>query len=168
MLCDDCRKNPATVRLIAIVDGNKTERNLCAACVARQKLQLRTDSSQSMLSAIISGANRMTMKYPGLRCSACGMEYDDFLKTSRLGCAQCYQDFKAQLRPLLIRLHGRAQHAGRVPEHVNDSLKVLSRMEHLRREMDLAVACEDFEHAAVLRDEMRELASACNGGIENA
>ncbi len=167
MLCDDCKKNPATVRLIAIVDGNKTERNLCASCVARQKLQLRSDGVQSMLSAIISGAGKTTIKHPGLRCSACGMEYDDFLKTSRLGCAQCYQDFRAQLRPLLIRLHGRAQHAGRVPERVEDSLKALSRMEHLRREMDLAVACEDFEQAAALRDEMRMLAATCQGGKIN-
>lgn len=169
MLCDECGKNQATVRLIAIVNGNKTERNLCPVCVARQKQQLRSDGVQSMLSAIITGARRTTVKHPGLRCTNCGLEYDEFQKTSRLGCANCYQDFRAQLRPLLLRLHGRAQHAGRVPEKVEETMKTKSKMEQLRREMDLAVACEDFEQAAVIRDELRALSAVgCEGETRDA
>ncbi len=167
MLCDECKKNPATVRLVAIIDGTKTERNLCAQCMAKQKLQMRAEGVQSMLSAIWSGVHKSTAKHPGLRCPRCGLEYDEFIKTSRFGCAECYQAFRIQIRPMLLRLHGRMQHVGRLPEHVEDTAKARTRMEQLRREMDLAVACEDFEQAAALRDEMRALTAAtvCDGGI---
>lgn len=163
MTCDVCKKNEATVKLIAIIDGTRTERHLCAQCVENHKKQMRVEGMQSMLSAIISSARKSTGQ-SGLRCSNCGLSYDEFRKTSRLGCAQCYSDFRVQLRPLLMRLHGRAEHAGRVPELVEPALKINSRVEQLRREMEVAVACEDFEQAATLRDELRALNTIEEGG----
>lgn len=168
MICDACKKNEATVRMIAVIDGVKTERHLCGECVEKHKRQMRAEGMQSMLSAIISGARRAGTQHPGLHCSHCGLSYDEFRKTSRLGCAQCYQDFRTQLKPLLARIHGRTEHAGRMPEHVDETLKRDSRLEQLRREMEVAVACEDFEQAAILRDELRTLTSTCEGGVAGA
>lgn len=168
MICDACKKNEATVKLIAIIDGVKTERHLCTECVEKQKRQMREEGMQSMLSAIISGQRRGTTATTGLRCSNCGLSYDEFRKTSRLGCAQCYADFRTQLRPLLLRLHGRTQHAGRMPERVDAQLKRDSRLEQLRRDMEIAIACEDFEEAASLRDELRGLTTATEGGTAGA
>ena len=156
MTCDACQKNEATVKLVAIIDGVKTERHLCASCMEKQKRQLRSEGMQSMLSAIISSA-RKTANQPSLRCSNCGLSYDEFRKTSRLGCAQCYDDFKVQLKPLLHRLHGSTQHVGRVPELVDEELKTSTKLDQLRREMEIAIACEDFEQAAILRDALRGL-----------
>jgi len=168
MLCDECKKNQASVRLVAIVDGHKTEKNLCAACMARQKLEARVlgrDGVQSMLSAIWSGVHKATARqFPGLACSRCGTAYDDFLKSGKLGCAQCYHEFREQLEPLLLRLHGATQHAGRVPETAGEAVIGRTRIEQLRREMDLAVACEDFEAAALLRDELRDLTAMVRAG----
>ncbi|MCL1964717.1 MAG: UvrB/UvrC motif-containing protein [Firmicutes bacterium] len=164
MLCDECNKNQATVKLIAIIEGNRTERNLCTACMAKQKGKMRAIGIQGMLSAIWNAANKAAMRHPGLACSRCGMEYDIFLRTGRLGCSQCYQDFRAELRPLLIRLHGHSQHAGHVPERIDEASKANSRVDRLRREMEIAVACEDFEQAALLRDELRALTMASKGG----
>lgn len=163
MLCDECKKNQATIRLVTVVDGNKTERNLCAACVARKKMQIRSEGVPSMLSAIISGAGRTTVRHPGLSCPACGTEYDEFQKTNRLGCAHCYEAFSAQLKPLLIRLNGRVQHVGRTPKKVGAPPSAMNRMDRMRREMELAVACEEFEKAAVLRDEIRALVAESQG-----
>lgn len=160
MICDACKKNEATVKLVAIIDGTKTERHLCAECMEKQKSRVRAEGMQSMLSAIIAGARRTGMVHSGLRCSNCGLSFDEFRKTSRLGCAQCYTDFRTQLHPLLTRLHGRVQHAGRIPERVDVKLKMDGRLEQLRRELEIAIACEEFEQAAQLRDEMRTLAAA--------
>lgn len=168
MICDACKKNEATVRLIAIIDGVKTERHLCAECVEKHKQQMRAEGMQSMLSAIISSARKTAGSSAGLRCSNCGLSFDEFRKTSRLGCAQCYKDFRVQLKPLLLRLHGRAQHEGRIPERVDEALKAQSRLDQLRREMEVAVACEDFEQAANLRDELRTLTGTMEESGANA
>lgn len=162
MICEVCNKNEATVKLIAIIDGVKTERHMCAECVEKQKRRVRAEGMQSMLSAIISSA-RKNQEGSSLRCSGCGLSYDEFRKTSHLGCAQCYDDFRMQLRPLLIRLHGRTQHAGRMPEKVDETLRTSTELEQLRREMEVAIACEDFEQAAELRDRLRAL-TTCEGG----
>lgn len=168
MLCDECKQNQATVKLVAVINGNKIERHLCASCVAKQRLQLRAEGVQSILSAMFAGTNIAGENKPALRCSQCGMTYEEFLKKNRLGCAQCYQDFRVRLRPLLARIHGRAQHVGRVPECVNEEIKVQNRMEQLRHDMDIAIACEDFEQAAAIRDELRAMTTACESGCADA
>lgn len=168
MICDACKQNEATVKLIAIINGEKTERHLCAECMEKQKRQMRASGMQSMLSAIIASARKAGAGHETLRCANCGLSFDEFRKTSRLGCAHCYQDFRTQLKPLLLRLHGRTQHEGRMPENVDTTLKTSTRLEQLRREMEIAVACEDFEQAAALRDELRGLATATEGGGINA
>ena len=39
MICDECKKNDATVHLTNIVNGKKTERHLCADCAAKHNIQ---------------------------------------------------------------------------------------------------------------------------------
>ena len=168
MICDACNKNEATVKLIAIIDGVRTERHLCTACVEKHKRQMRAEGMQSMLSAIISGARRVGEQHSALKCDHCGITFDAFRKSSRLGCSHCYHAFRSRLKPLLARLHGRTVHEGRVPEHVSESVTAENRLERLRREMEVAVACEDFEHAAVLRDQLRSMTVAHDGGGEDA
>ena len=54
-------------------------------------------------------------------------------------------------------MHGNARHIGRIPKNADASMKTQRRIEQIRREMDMAVVLEDFELAAELRDEMKEL-----------
>lgn len=163
MMCDACKQNEATVKVIAIINGEKTERHLCADCMEKQKRKARAEGVQSMLSAIITGARQAGL-HSELRCPQCGLSFDAFRKSSKLGCAHCYASFQTQLRPLLVRLHGRTQHQGRIPERVDPSLKQNARMEQLRREMEIAVACEDFEQAAVLRDTLKTMKTGAFAG----
>lgn len=88
------------------------------------------------------------------------LSYAEFERTGRLGCAQCYRDFSDQLKPLLQRIHGRAQHAGRRPAAFRPSPEDerAARVNELRQKMDEAVASENFEDAAKYRDELRKLA----------
>jgi len=168
MLCDLCKKNTATVRVIAMVDGMKIEKSMCAQCVAQQRQQMRTEGVQSILSAILGEASRLPKRHPNLGCSACGMEYDEFLKTNKLGCPTCYRDFRAQLEPLLLRLHGHTQHAGHVPKQPGDAPTLPCQAERLRRQLEVAIAMEEFEQAAALRDELRGLTVQAPGGVSDA
>lgn len=162
-MCDGCKQNEATVKVIAIINGEKTERHLCAECMEKQKRKARVEGMQSMLSAIITGARQSGLSSE-LRCPQCGLSFDAFRKSSKLGCAHCYAAFRIQLHPLLMRLHGRTQHHGRIPERADSRLKQNAKLEQLRREMEIAVACEDFEQAAVLRDAIREMKSGVHAG----
>jgi len=161
MLCEECGKNQATVSITVTTGGNTSTRRLCPECMKKMELNLVKGDIQSFLSSVLSvlGNEKKTEEQPTVVCSSCGLSYQEFEHTGRLGCAQCYRDFADQLKPSLQKIHGRTQHAGRRPKaYVPDPQDELNqRVNELRKLMDEAVAAENFEEAARLRDELRSL-----------
>ena len=155
MLCEECGKRPAEVLLTAVVGGQSTSRNLCRECVKKYK----AGDLQAVLAAVLSA---MTDKKqaPEIACPRCGETYAQFQKSGMLGCAECYQAFRKELTPLITRVQGRAQHAGRRPAASEQEQEMLNRREELRAQMEAAVAEENFEEAARLRDQLRALTAA--------
>ena len=92
-----------------------------------------------------------------LTCPRCGMTLSEFTRTGHLGCPKCYEAFREQLQPMLLQIHGRVQHAGRQPLSTAEEQRKRSATEQLQRQMEQAVALEDFETAAKLRDQIRAL-----------
>ncbi len=170
MLCEECGKNPATVSITLTTGSSTTTRRLCQECMKKMESSLFKGDIQGFIGSILSVLNtdKKAEEAPSPKCSGCGLSYADFEHTGRLGCAQCYRDFSQQLRPLLVRIHGRAQHAGRKPAaYVPDPAQMLdAQILELRQKMDEAVAVENFEDAAKYRDELRALTEskeAANG-----
>jgi len=50
------------------------------------------------------------------RCKGCGTSFADIQKSGKLGCALCYDTFRARLRPIVTRIHRSAQHRGKSPD----------------------------------------------------
>ena len=160
MLCEECGKNPATLSITVTTGSGVTTRHLCPECVKKMELNLVKGDVQSFLSSVLSVLGSEKKKdHPAIVCEDCGLSYSEFEKTGRLGCAQCYTHFAEYLKPSLQKIHGRTQHAGRHPKtFIPDPQRELEiKQNRLRRLMDEAVACENFEEAARLRDELRSL-----------
>lgn len=163
MLCEECGKNPATVSITVATGNGMNTRHLCPECMKKMEQSLASGDIQSFLSSIMSVLTKEKKEEtPSIICSGCGLSYAEFEHSGRLGCAQCYRDFSAQLKPALQKIHGRTQHAGRVPKaFVPDPQDELNaRILKLRQLMDEAVAEENFEDAAKYRDELRSLTEA--------
>ena len=155
MLCEECGKNQAEVMMTTVINGESTTRHLCRECLKKYK----AGDLQAVLAAVLSA---MTSKAqaPDITCPRCGETYAEFQKTGMLGCAECYQAFRKELTPLITRVQGRAQHAGRRPPVSEEEQARQNRMDELRFQMEAAVAEENFEEAARLRDELRALTPA--------
>ena len=167
MLCEECGKNQATVSITVSAGGEVTTRRLCPECMKKMQFSLVNGDIQGFLSSVLSVlGSGQKREESGAVCSGCGLSYADFERTGRLGCAQCYRDFSDQLKPLLQRIHGRTQHAGRRPAAYTPSPEDerAALASELRQKMDEAVASENFEDAAKYRDELRKL----NEGSEAA
>lgn len=160
MLCEECGKNQATVSITVTAGGEMRTRHLCPECMKKMESSLANGDIQSFLSSVLSvlGSAKKEEKSSPV-CGGCGLSYTEFERTGRLGCAQCYRDFSDQLKPLLRRIHGRTQHAGRRPAAFVPSAEdaLAARISELRQKMDEAVATENFEDAAKYRDELRTL-----------
>ena len=85
------------------------------------------------------------------------MSYAEFRRTGRLGCASDYEVFREALLPLIERIHGAREHMGRVPQRSPEQARRASAVVALRRKLEEAVRSEDYEHAAQLRGQLRQL-----------
>jgi protein arginine kinase activator len=163
MLCDHCGENEAVIHLTQIVDNQMGTFHLCEACAADKGLEPEPGIGTFPLTdflAQMSQETRPASTETG-QCEYCGLTLTDFKKIGRLGCSHCYVTFDAHLRGLFRRLHGGTQHVGKVylPPDPTEAERTEQLM-RLRRKLDRAVASEDFERAALLRDQIRELETA--------
>ncbi|MFC1704379.1 UvrB/UvrC motif-containing protein [Candidatus Omnitrophota bacterium] len=158
MLCDACGKTPATVHLTEIVDEQMTELHLCELCAKEKSVQME---QQFGLADLLAGLTDIGKQIKGVskiktQCSHCGITYEDFRKSGRLGCGECYSVFKKYLSSLLKKIHGSSQHTGKAPAKLSKSVKAKSDIQELRMKLSLAIQNEEFEEAAKLRDKIKD------------
>lgn len=162
MKCDHCGENEAVIHLTQIVDNKMGTYHLCEACAAEKGLEPEPGIGNFPLTDFLAQMGEAKPEPAGpVECEYCGLSLKDFKKTGRLGCSHCYVTFDEHMRGLFRRLHGGTQHVGKVylpPDPTEaDRHEQLSR---LRRKLDVAVEKEEFERAAQLRDQIRELEGA--------
>ena len=165
MMCEECGIRPAKFHLMTITNDMRAERNLCPVCMAKYQKQL-PGIDFSNLAGIL---NSILEKQPGrqketvdaemaeLTCEQCGMTYAEFQKCGMLGCAECYKTFKKPLDALLQQIHGNTQHAGRIPGSVRSGVSIRMNIDRLKQRLQKAIAEEEYEQAAKLRDSIRAL-----------
>jgi len=175
-LCEECGVNEACYTISVMMGGQITQRHLCADCMAKMNMNLATGNIKHLLSAImsaISGSVEEAAAHaaeedtsPAIICERCGTSLSQFTKSGKLGCPHCYQAFREQLTPMLQQIHGRVQHAGRKPLDDESAQRRRAAYDRLTRQLEQAVAVEDFETAAILRDQLRQLNHGEGGGSD--
>lgn len=170
MLCEECNRNPATVRYTSIQNGKKVEKSLCAECMHANKLALPFAFSLNDLLAGLfdSGKTQEIQEASDLKCEACGLTYEQFRQSGLLGCAHCYEAFRKPLVPILHRIHGRVQHAGRVPRSAEELMQRKRDIQQLKDQLKEAISQENYEKAAELRDAIRTLEKPAAGKVGEA
>lgn len=168
MLCDSCKKNEANFHYTKIVNGMKKEYHLCQECARKfeEKGELEEfDFTSPLLSFpnILSGL----MNYVGipdssqrkdtLTCKNCGMSFDEFKRTGLLGCSNCYSDFQKELYSVIKRVQGNTKHTGKVPGKSPKEASNERKVQSLKEQLLSAVTNEEYEKAAVIRDEIKKI-----------
>jgi len=165
MVCQECGKRPSTLHFTKIVNGEKTEFHICELC-AREKGEMIPGTNNgfsihNLLSGLLNFEPTPTtglgMNTKLLRCDQCGLTYSQFSKTGRFGCSSCYLHFSERLDPLFKRVHGNVGHVGKVPKRSGGLIKHKREVEGLKRALLLHIEQEEFEQAAKVRDQIREL-----------
>jgi protein arginine kinase activator len=161
MLCDVCRERDATVTLTHAVKGEVNVLHLCQRCAAERGIETSVSTPlKNMIADYLPAvqAQAVQAQVESLRCAFCSMSLADFRESGRLGCASCYTTFDQSLRALLRRVHGNARHAGRQYESPPpDLLHEVTALGELREQLRRAIAHEEFEQAARIRDQIRSL-----------
>ena len=103
MLCQDCNKREASIHLTQIVNNEKVVLNLCKHCAEKRGFHSPFEQVPFPLAEIVSGmvgplksqkiGKKTKAERENLKCSNCGMTFEEFGRIGRLGCPQCYTAF---------------------------------------------------------------------------
>lgn len=84
----------------------------------------------------------------------CDTTLKEIIEKGRLGCPHCYTDFASNIkRVLMITQDGKVKHKGKVPKTQNKE----KRISDIEAAMQLAIKNENYEEAASLRDQIKNL-----------
>jgi protein arginine kinase activator len=162
MLCEDCRKQEATIHFTQVVNKQKVVLNLCAPCAKRRGFSnplknIPFPLADFLTTMVTESATNVDGQLTELTCPVCKLSYDTFAKTGRLGCGNCFEVFRQPLADLLRKIHGSNLHRGKRLRGGATVMEPLKEEARLKDELRRAIESEDFERAAQLRDMIKEI-----------
>lgn len=160
MICEKCKKNKATTHLHTVSNGIVKDAYLCSECAKVYKAS-QFDNSE-LFDIMQSFFNDSLRVKNDVKCDKCGSTFQEVKTKGRLGCANCYSTFVEQLNETILKLHGSTVHKGKRPfgdtknnaEKNDEKYDLIS---DLKEKLKLAIENEEYEKAAVLRDEIKRL-----------
>lgn len=164
MLCQNCGKNEATTHIKQIINGDMAESHLCSDCASHLGYSDMFSGFGINLSGLFGGllGDMMPSVSAGKspRCPKCGTSFEEIVRIGKVGCADCYRTFYDKLLPSIQRIHGKIKHSGKVTnsapvEPAEETTE--EKIEKLKAAMNEAVAKQEFETAAKIRDEIKAL-----------
>jgi len=169
MKCQKCDR-PATFHITELTGPKPLELHLCEEH-ARQYLS-ETSENPGAVSTIAASlaqniAQQLTLNQAAEElkdidqqmCPVCGISFFDFRKKGRLGCPHDYVCFSEQLGPLMMSIHGSETHTGKVPKRFKADDDTRLNLIKYRRELEEAIAGEEYERASQLRDKIKEMSA---------
>jgi protein arginine kinase activator len=172
MICEFCKKNEANVHLIKVINGQTEKLNLCINCLKDFSLipseELMNDLSNLLKKVLevdikISDKVQSGKVFESIRnqknksCGLCGIDLNTVKATGRVGCANCYIEFKNELIPLLDTIHKSHKHIGKIPLRTTKVAKIEKEIRDLEYKLKQEIIVENFEEAAKLRDTIKKL-----------
>ncbi|MBQ8310616.1 MAG: UvrB/UvrC motif-containing protein [Clostridia bacterium] len=173
MLCEKCKKRTATVFYNENINGKTRAYSLCGECAAKLREKGDLQDITSMIGTFADPFSELhdnlfggffglptQMSVPAeKKCGTCGCSYSDIARDGRVGCAECYTVFSNELSRMIQSVHGTTTHTGKIPARHRAQQERARKLENLKKSMKDAITNEDFERAAALRDEIRQMES---------
>lgn len=155
MMCEKCGINPAAVTLTQVINGKKTVKKLCVSCAQENNLyNFNMDLGFSgIFSSFFNEGEKA--KAPDTKCPLCSMTLSEFLNGDKIGCASCYTAFESAMAPLLKKIHLTTTHSGKVLGKPGSTSE--NKIDLLKSQLKEAIEKEEYEKAATLRDEIKEM-----------
>lgn len=159
MICDVCKKNQATSHVRSVVNGELTEMWLCSNCAKEMGYNSFFGDMASDFSSFLGSflGDGLPSRTSATRCTKCGSSFAEIARSGKVGCPQCYTEFYNELLPSIRKIHGNTEHTGKTASMAGPKAQIAGKLEKTKEELAKAVKAQNFELAAKLRDEIKEL-----------
>lgn len=190
MKCQKCHECEAVIHYIEIDEDKKTSLWICEECAREEGISADEDETEPVEPGELTGPGDTATGFeaflggmletgdepapqlsaePEVVCPGCTYRYEQLQETHLLGCAECYTTFRSRLLPMLRRYHSEVGHVGKAPRADGPRAALRRELAALKVDLNEAIAREDYETAAGLRDEIRRKeADLARGGDANA
>lgn len=160
MLCQFCHQKTATERIKSIINFEQVYLYLCEDCARPFIEGSFFNPLPGFMNAFLQGSDiflgEKAVQPKKLQCENCGMTFDDFEKSGKVGCHNCYQTFKSQFEHIFESMQGSSMHNGKFPKKNAQAMLKEHLLSDLKQKLQQAIEREEFEKAATLRDEIKE------------
>lgn len=171
MLCEKCKKNAAVVHFIKVINGEKTQICLCEDCmkdVTKNPLDLLnigndSEKFKNIIDEIFNIKDTTKEIKIDVVCKNCKTRFSDFKDTGLLGCPECYENFSELLKPVLKKTQEDIIYKGKIPEKDKDYVSDKKALDNLEINLIKAINNEEYELAAVFRDQINEIRNEIKG-----
>lgn len=138
MRCERCQQRPAVNELLVMEQGTPVKRKLCRQCTVE----------------VMTGYAPVVK-----RCPSCQLSHTELMRLRKAGCATCYTVFREDLTKIARQYQqGHDQHTGSVPDHLRTPVeRIAERLHKLAGDLKQAVEQEDYERAAKIQKEIKQL-----------
>lgn len=164
MKCQKCKKNQATVMYTENINGKKTKYALCENCAKELDIDniILDEFGNSLFKSFFKQNSILETKQEDeKKCKCCHSTFEDIIKTERLGCSECYQEFQDKLDIIFKKMHGKNRHVDRKKEITEQKdeketskFKEINKLEEHLKEL---IQEEKYEEAAKIRDQIKEI-----------
>lgn len=160
MQCEDCKKAKAVIHFTQIVNDETETKHLCQKCAAKKGLQASAPVPLPLTDFLSGIGSQIFAAGPdgaAGACPHCGSTFQDFRRSGKLGCAECYVAFEREMRMLLRKIHGSHHHVGISGDPAGAASRESSphaRLRELRGRLKDAIEREAYELAAKFRDQI--------------
>lgn len=151
-MCDKCGNEYVDFRYTQIINGIKKEINLCSKCAR----ELGLDNMNMGLSFDNFFEDLWDFRLPEKSCKRCGTTLSDFTKNGNLGCSECFDTFNNVIDRALINVQG-TNRTKKIKEVEGKKENKKSKKEELEEALKKAIEKEEYEEAAKIRDQIKEL-----------
>lgn len=186
MLCDNCKKNEATILIKEIHNGSSVSINLCAECARKKEQQGELGSLGFNLAEVLFDVGKLAKALKSGKdasepelpkevaeavCPHCGWTAAKIRENDgQMGCPECYGAFAPLVEGAVERVQKGLVHLGKRPsgDGTGGALALRMELEKLQRDLKELISREEYEAAAVARDRIaalkRELEAADKDG----
>jgi len=152
MLCDDCKRKPATIFFKDVVSGKISELHLCVECAQKRGLVSNKKMSPiEMLQKLLKEKNAHDEQ---IICPVCCLSLAEFKRVGRFGCSHCITAFASNIEHLIKEIQESDRHIGkRARPGEGKGVEIFK----LREDLKKALENEAYEEAAKIRDRLKIL-----------
>jgi protein arginine kinase activator len=161
MQCEVCQNAVATVHLTDVSNNMKKEIHLCEECAKKRGTTIKSHMNKEPNYPEFKTAHLVAGEFsePGseetdLVCPSCGITYSKFRSTGKFGCPEDYKIFGQHVIQLLEKIHHKVQHVGKSPKCAVADDELSGEVDELRDALNNAIALEQYEKAAAIRDKI--------------